>query len=231
MNDPLADLGRLEGVPSAVTAARDATDAVLRDRGRRSVPAEDTARALLTGARASAAIEGEQWEPGAVRLSTELIELAAAVRRSPGQVLARAHALLAKGMVPDDRLGRVVATEPMDGLLGLLTGTTRAPAVVQAAIAHAEIARLAPFGGGDGVIARAVEHMVLIDAGIDPRAALVPEVGHLAAGAGYQQALRGYASGGADGVRGWILHCASALTRGAEESPLGAARRFRDDRV
>lgn len=219
-----------------MTAARDATDAVLRDRGRRAVSAEDTARALLAGARASAAIEGAasegaDWEPGAVRLSTELIELAAQVRRAPGQVLARAHALLAKGMLPDDRLGRVAAAEPLDGLLGLLTGSTRAPALVQAAIAHAEIARLAPFGGGDGVIARAVEHMVLIDAGIDPRAALVPEVGHQAAGAGYRQALQGYASGSTDGVRGWLLHCAAALTRGAEESPLGAARRFRDDRV
>lgn len=231
MNDPLADLGRLEGVPSAVAAARDAVETVLRDRGRRVVPAEDSARALLEGARASAVIEGERWQAGAVRLSTELIELASSVRRAPGQVLARAHALLAKGMLPDDRLGRVIGQEPLDGLLALLSAPTSAPALVQAAIAHAEIDRLAPFGGGDGVIARAVEHMVLIDAGLDPRAALVPEAGHLAAGDGYRRALTGYASGSPDGVRGWLLHCAQALTRGAEESPLGAARRFRGEQV
>ncbi|NNG20914.1 oxidoreductase [Naumannella sp. ID2617S] len=235
MSDPLADLARLEGVPSAVAAARDAVDAVLRDRGRRAVPAEDSARALLAGSRASAELEsakpeGDVWAPGSVRLSTELVELATSVRRAPGQVLARAHSLLAKGVLPDDRLGRATAAEPLSDLFGLLTRPTKAPAVVQAAIAHAEVARIAPFGGGDGVIARAVEHMVLIDAGVDPRAALVPEVGHLAAGAAYQQGLRRYTEGGA-GVRDWILHCCRALTRGAEESPLGAARRFRDDRI
>ena len=51
--DPLADLARLEGVPSAVAAALAAVDVVLRDRGQRAMPGSRGA-ALLPGARASA---------------------------------------------------------------------------------------------------------------------------------------------------------------------------------
>lgn len=233
MSDPLADLARLEGIPSAVTAARDAAASVLRERGRRPVPPEVSARALLAGARASAEIEGEQWEPGAVRLSTELIELGERISIAPAQVLARAHSLLAKGMVDDDDLGRVVEgrSDDLSGLSTLLTMPTSAPAVVLAAVAHAEVLRIRPFGAGDGIIARAVEHMVLIHAGIDARAALVPEAGHLAAGGAYQRLFEGYLGGGVNGVRDWILHCCEALARGAEESPLGRARRYRNDQV
>lgn len=235
MNDPLFDLGRLEGVPSAVAAARAAADTILRDRGTRQIAAETSAQALLAGARDSAAIESPddvaRWEAGSVRLSTELIDLAGQVRTAPGQALARAHSLLAKGVVADDDLGRVVATDQarLSALLDVLAKPTKAPALVQAAIAHAEIALIQPFGGGDGIIARAVEHMVLIDAGVDPRAVLLPEAGHRAAGRAYNDALARYSQGSITGVREWILHCAQALTYGAEVSPLGAARRFRKE--
>lgn len=228
MVDPLFALSRLEGVPSAVAAARAAADALLRDRGVRMVPAETSARALLTGARASAALDGNSWEPGAIRLSTELIALAAIVRRAPGEALARAHVLVAKGVVPDDELGvTVLGSEGgnarparLRALLELLSAPTAAPALVQAAVAHAELADLAPFGSGDKIIARAVEHMVLIDAGVDPRAVLVPEAGHQALGPAYEIGLRSYATGDPNRVRDWLVHCASAFTRGAELSPL-----------
>lgn len=231
MTDPLLDLSRLEGVPSAVAAARAAADVVLRDRGARQVPAEVSARALLAGARASAAMAGPEWEPGSVRLSTELIALAPLIRRTPGQALARAHALLAKGLVADEALGRVPADDParLQGVLELLSGPTEAPAPVRAAIAHAEVALLVADSGLHGILGRAVEHLVLIEARVDPRAALVPEEGHRAAGAAYAEYLRRYATGSIGGVREWIVHCARALTHGAEVSPLGAARRFRED--
>lgn len=228
MSDPLNDLGRLEGVPSAVVAARDAVDAVLRDRGMRQVSAETSATALLAGAKASAALETAaddvDWLPNAVRLQTELIELSAMIRSAPGQALARAHAVLMRGLVPDEELGRVrdqpEIAERLVGLNQLLAGETSASAVVAAAIAHAEILAVAPFGMGDGIIARAVEHMILIQGGVDPRAAVVPEAGHLAAGPAYRQALVGYQSGSTAGVRGWIIHCSQALAYGAEKSPL-----------
>lgn len=197
------------------------------------MPAEMSARALLASARASAAMEGPEWEAGAVRLSTELVDLAGLIRSTPGQALARAHVLLARGILADDQLGRVPADDParLSGVLKLLTERTEAPALVVAAIAHAEIALLAPPGGGHGVLARAVEHMVLIRAGVDPRAVLVIGEGHRAVGEAYRSSLSAYATGTTTGVRGWILHCAQALTHGAELSPLGAARRFRNDTV
>ncbi|MDO5500130.1 MAG: oxidoreductase [Propionibacteriaceae bacterium] len=229
MTDPLLELSRLTGVPSAIAAARAAADTILRDRGTRAVPAEMSARALLAGARASAAIEGAAWEPGAIRLSTELLDLAPLIRRTPGQALARAHVLLAAELVADDALGKVTADDParLQGVVELLRMPTEAPALVVAAIAHAEVALLAAPGGGHGVLARAVEHLVLIEAGVDPRAVLVIEEGHRAAGGAYAARLQAYVTGTQTGVREWILHCAQALTHGAEVSPLGAARRFR----
>ncbi|WP_432558726.1 oxidoreductase [Granulicoccus sp. GXG6511] len=226
MTDPLLDLSRLEGVPSAVAAARAAADVVLRDRGARRVPAEVSARALLASARASAAMEGPEWDPGAVRLSTELIDLAEMIRSTPAQALARAHALLARGVVDDESLGRVPADDPtrLQGVLELLTAPTGAPALVVAAIAHAEVALLADTGGGHGVLARAVEHMVLVQSGVDPRAVLVVAEGHRAVGAAYAERLAAYATGTPTGVRDWILHCAQAVTHGAELSPLGGKR-------
>jgi hypothetical protein len=228
--DPLAALAALEGVPSAVVSSLAAVDAVLRDRGLRAVSGQQSASALLAGARASAELTGEpdRWRPGAVRLSTELVGLSALVRSSPAQAIARAHTLAAHGQVPDSRLGRISGTPEvsvrMAGLSDLLSRKTAAPALVLAAVAHAEIASLSPFGAADGLVARAVEHMVLISSGVDPRAVLVPEAGHLALRTEYVDALAGYAIGSVPAVRDWILHCARALAHGAEVSPVARQR-------
>ena len=227
--DPLADLARLEGVPSALASARDAVDVVLRDRGLRLVTAEQGAAALLAGARASARLtdDPQRWLAGSVRLSTELVALSSLVQVSPGQAVARAHALVAAGALPDEELGRSRPGEElaqrMLALTTLLTGPTAASSVVLAAVAHAELATLAPFGAASGVVARAVEHMVLIAGGVDPRAVIVPEAGHLALAGQYTEALAGYRSGTVAGVRGWLLHCAAALVQGAEASPLAGS--------
>lgn len=224
--DPLTDLARLEGVPSGLVAARDAVDVVLADRGLRAMTAEQVAVALLAGARASARLseDPERWLTGAIRLSTELPVLAGVLRVAPGQALARAHALVAHGEVPADDLGRLQGSAEvasrMAGLAELLTSSTEAPALVLAAIAHAEVAVVAPFGSADGLVARAVERMVLISSGFDPRGVIVTEIGHQRRRDDYQRLLAGYASGGVAGVRDWILHVAQAAVDGAEASPL-----------
>lgn len=230
MPDPLADLARLEGVPSAVVAARDAVDAVLRDRGMRAISSEQSASALLAGARASAALtdEPDRWLPGSVRLSTQLLALSELIRTSPGQALARVHALVARGCVPDDDLGRIRPGEEVAArLLGvnvLLTGSTTASVIILAAVVHAELATVAPFGSADTIVARAAEHLVLVAGGVDPRAVIVPEAGHLALRPGYLAALAGYRDGSVAGVRGWLLHCCQALAYGAEVSPAAVRR-------
>ncbi|HEY5981040.1 MAG TPA: oxidoreductase [Microlunatus sp.] len=226
MPDPLTALARLEGVPSALAAARDAVDVVLTDRGLRALTADQVATALLAGARASARLTDDppRWAAGAVRLSTELPALAGVLRVAPGQALARAHTLAAYGEVADDELGRLRAGAPATSRMGqlgdLLTSRIETPALVLAAIAHAEIATVAPFGAADGLVARAVERMVLISSGFDPRGVIVTEVGHLRRQTDYEDLLRGYASGTVAGVRGWILHVARAAVDGADASPV-----------
>ncbi|HET9874028.1 MAG TPA: oxidoreductase [Propionibacteriaceae bacterium] len=226
MVDPVADLARLDGVPAAVAAARDAIDAVLRNRGPTRITAEQVTTALLDGARASAELSGERarWLPGTVRLSTELVALSSQIRVAPGQAMARAHLLLAHGAVPQVSLGRLrsddAVSERMVALGRLLTSPTRASAVVLAAVVHAELATVAPFGTADELLARAVEHMVLIESGVDPRAVIVVEAGHLRSGRDYGRRLMAYRDGGVLGVRDWLVHCTRALAYGAEVSPL-----------
>ena len=222
--DPLADLARFEGVASAVAAATDAVDAVLRDRGLRKISEEELSRSLLAGARANAALTAkpDEWQVGALRLSAELGSLATLIRVAPAQVLARAHALVARGRVPDSELGKIGSepgvAERMNGLGELLTRETSAPAIVVGAVTHAEIAVVAPFADASGLIARAAEHLVLIAAGVDPYGVIVVEAGHAESAATYQAALEAYADGSLVGVKNWLLRCAEAVARGAEVS-------------
>lgn len=221
MSDPLADLARADGVPSAIAAARDAVDAVLRDRGLSRIAASRAAAARAAAAQASAELTADppRWLPGALRVARELPRLSATLRVAPGQVLARLHTLAAYGLVPGPDLGRP-RTDPevaarMAGLTGLLIAPVSAPAVVLGAVAHAEMIAVAPFGVADDLVARALERLVLISTGLDPAGVIVVEAGHAASPANYRAALAGYRSGTPDGVRGWLIHCAEAVALGA----------------
>jgi hypothetical protein len=224
VRDPLADLARFEGVASAVAAATDAVDAVLRDRGLRKISEEELSRSRLAGARANATLTAKphEWQVGALRLSAELGSLATLIRVAPAQALARAHALVARGIVPDSELGKIGSeagvAERMNSLGELLTRETSAPAIVVGAVTHAEIAVVAPFADASGLIARAAEHLVLMAAGVDPYGVIMVEAGHAESAATYQAALEAYADGSLVGVKNWLLRCAGAVARGAEVS-------------
>jgi Fic family protein len=109
----------------------------------------------------------------------------------------------------------------MTSLGEMLTRPTSAPAIVVGAVAHAEVAVVAPFGAASGLIARATEHLVLVSAGLDPYGVIVVEAGHAASGSTYAAGLEAYAGGTVQGVKGWLLRCAAAVARGAELSPAG----------
>lgn len=234
--DPLGPLLALEGVPSAYAAARDGIDALLRDRGLRRTSPEDTLESLLRGAHASAVLEGsasslEQMRAGtgdplssaALRVTAELAGLAPQLGRSPLQVFARLHVLAAKGAVDDDLLGRprdASAAERLRRLSVLLTGPTAAPALLVAAVVHAEVATGEPFASHNGLLARALERSVLVARGVDERSLTVPEAAHLSLRPAYESQLRAYRGGGSVGVHSWLLYAAEAFARGAEESPL-----------
>ncbi len=237
--DPLAWLTDLEGVPSAYAAARDGIDVMLRDRGLRRTSPETTAESLLRGAHASAALEGsastlaqvrdgaaDEVARDAVRLSTELLGLAPLLARSPLQALARLHALAAAASLPEERLGRprdAGAAGRLRTLAGLLTADTAAPALLVAAVVHADLASAAPFPSHNGLVARAAERLVLVARGVDEKSLVVPEAGHLALRPAYESNLRGYAEGGTAGVHAWLLYAPEAYAAGAEASPLRRA--------
>ncbi|MFN8195488.1 MAG: oxidoreductase [Nocardioidaceae bacterium] len=234
--DPLSALTALEGVGSAFAAARDGVDVLLRDRGLRRTTPETTVESLLRGAHASAVLEGsasslEEVRDGAgdavaqaaLRVSTELLSLAPVLARTPLQALARLHALAGAGTLDAERLGRprdAASAERLRGVATLLAGTTSAPALLVAAVVHAEIATAAPFASHNGLVARAVERLVLVVRGVDEKSLLVPEAGHLALRAAYDSNLRGYRDGGPAGVHAWLLYAPEAYAAGAEASPL-----------
>ncbi|RBQ21522.1 oxidoreductase [Spongiactinospora rosea] len=185
---------------------------------------------------------GEVTDPlvqGALRVSAELGRLSKTWRTAPRQVLARLHTLAATGLVEEARLGRPrVADAPgvppndplglgpapspeetaarMDALVALVTGETKAPAVVLAAVVHAEIAVLRPFGVADGLVARAAERLTLTEFGLDPKSLATVEVGHVESS--YGENLQAYLTGSRDGVGQWLRHCALAVTLGVREA-------------
>jgi hypothetical protein len=232
--DRLGEAEELEGVASGFAATRDGIDTMLRDRGLRRTSPDLTAESLLRGAHASAVLGGstsmvEETRGGAgdptaqaaLRVSVELLGLVPVFSRTPLQALARLHALAAAGTVPDDEVGRprdAASAARLREVADVLGGAR--PELVTAALVHAELATAAPFGSADGLVARAAERLVLVARGVDPKALVVPEAGHLALRAAYEAGLRGYAEGTRNGLHAWLLHCASAYAAGAEASPL-----------
>ncbi len=230
----MAWLVSLEGVASAYAGTRDGIDVMLRDRGLRRTTPEMTAESLLRGAIASAQLEGstsdragidaDRADPiarDAIRVSSELLSLVPTLRTSPLQAFARIHAVAAATSVESDQLGRPRNAESagrLQGLAGVLDST--APALLVAAVVHADLATAAPFASHNGIVARAAERLVLVARGVDEKSLTVPEAGHRALQRTYESNLRGYASGTQSGVHAWLLYGAEAFSAGAEASPL-----------
>jgi hypothetical protein len=233
--DPLGPLLDLPGVADSFAATRQAVDLLLGHRVLRRQSAAVSSESALRGARASAALEGadvtlpnlragivdDPTVQGTLRISAGLGELVPVWERAPLQALARLHVLGATGIAPPDRLGRPsgdpVVAGRLSALAALLTGGTRAPGMLLAAVVHGELLTLAAFGSADGPVARAAARLTLITRGVDPKAVGVPEVGHLELVEGYRSASAGYATGSPEGVGTWVRHCASAIEFGARE--------------
>ena len=228
--DPLAWLTGLEGVPSAFAATRDGIDVMLRDRGLRRTTPQQTAESLLRGAQASAELagstsslaevrtgNGDAIAQAAVRVSTALLSLVPVIGRSPAQAFARLQALTG-GSTP----GQPVSPEAAQRLQSLSQTMlrTRAPALLVAALVHADLQTASPFAEHNGIVARAAERLVLVGRGVDPASLVIPEAGHLALRAAYESNLRGYRDGGTPGLHSWLLYAAEAQAKGAEASPL-----------
>jgi hypothetical protein len=166
---------------------------------------------------------GDPVATASVRVSTELLGLVPTLSRSPLQALARLHTLAGRGLTADETLGRprdAEAAQRLQALARLLLDATAAPALVVAAVVHAELATAAPFVSCNGLVARAAERLLLVSRGVDPSSLVVPESGHLSLRREYESNLRAYRDGGDAGVHAWLLYAAQAYTSAAEASPL-----------
>ena len=183
----------------------------------------------------------EQVARGVVQATAESEHVRSLVAASPLQALARLHVAAASGLVDDGQLGRprvegeaceeLVDLGPapsaqalrarLDGLVDLLSAGSRGaqvPALVVAAVVHAEVATARPFVRGNGVVARAMERAVVQALGLDPTGVAVTEAGHAAQGGpAYLGALAAYGTGTREGVGLWLEHCAAALVAAAEQ--------------
>ena len=208
---------------------------MLRDRGLRRTRPEQTTESLLRGAHASAVLDGSASEldqiregagdataTAALRVTTELLGLVPVLKQTPMQAFARLHSLAGKGELDDDQLGRPVSPEAADRLQTLANTmlATKVPALVVAALVHAELIAVAPFASHNGIVARAAERLVMVARGVDPASLVVPELGHLLVRPEYESNLRAYQKGGRAGLHAWLRYAAEAYAKGAEASPL-----------
>lgn len=236
MTDPLAPLADLPGVAAAGQEAREALGRAHRHKANLRGWPQTAAEAAMRAARASAVLDGaslqlSDGEPdpvlaGAIRVAEALEGGATALvgvwQRAPLQALARLHALAAADLADDENLGRP-RTDPDVGrrlelLADIMTGGSRVPAPVLAAVAHGELLTLAPFGTADGVVARAVSRLVTMSSGLDPHGLGVPEVHWMRRSGDYRAAARGFSSGTPDGLTAWLLLSGEALHAGAREA-------------
>src|SRR6201986_1460087 len=172
----------LPGVAAASDQVREALGRAHRHRANLRRWPVTAAEAALRSARASAVLDGggrrldDQLDvsvmedpvfAGALRVAQALeggeTNLVGVWQRAPLQALAGPPMLAATDRPDESRLGRPRADADVGPRLELLTeivtGATKVPAPVIAAVAHGELLTLAPFGTADGVVARAVSRL------------------------------------------------------------------------
>ncbi|GEK20099.1 Fic family protein [Cellulomonas xylanilytica] len=194
----------------------------------RSLATQGGAEPVVVGAlRATALVE--RWMPA-------LGDRGAATLPPLGQLLAQVHVAATGGWLPDASVGRLRSAEqPGDlrglgpapvgdelaarvELLGRTVRTSTAPALVVAAVVHAELLTLRPFAAANGVVARAVARLLLTARGLDPTGSLVTESAWAASLNPYLGAVAGFATGTPDGVGAWVRGYGEAVVAGAAEA-------------
>lgn len=237
--DPLAPLVALPGVAEAADEAREALGRAHRHKFNLRGWPQTAGEASVRAARASSVLDGGslslskdtgQPDPvlaGALRVAEALeggaTTLVAVWQRAPLQAMARLHALAAADLMKEDTLGRPRTDDPDVGrrlelLVDIVSGGSRAPAPVLAAVAHGELLTLAPFGVADGLVARAVSRLITIASGLDPHGLGVPEMYWMNEVGQYRAAARGFSAGTPDGLAAWLVFSSRGLQVGAREA-------------
>lgn len=154
-----------------------------------------------------------------------------AFKSEPLKVLARLHTFVSTGedrgrpRTTNDindplRLGNLPSHEVLQERLTQLVNLvidSKAPSLLVAAIAHAELAILRPFSEGSYLVARASTRLILAARDVDNDGLVMSEYGAFLVGRpAYVKALTGYASGTREGLGAWILWQGQAIRRGVE---------------
>jgi len=205
-------------------------------RGAATFPDDPAGRTALGAVRAVAQAErlGTSWSRSPAQALARLHVVAAAGvvpdealgrPRRPGELPGDGADLLDATAGPGQRATAEPVAAPdgaaltarLAALADLLAAPPGSPALVVAAVAHAEIMTARPFVAGNGVVARALCRSIVVTRGLDPTAVGVWEAALLALGPRYPLALAGYAVGGGDGVAEWLRTFAEAVVDGAGE--------------
>lgn len=107
--------------------------------------------------------------------------------------------------------------ERLDGLVDLI-GAAQAPALVRAALVHAEMVAARPFSAGNAAVGRLlVRHLITADA-LEPTGTAVTDLYAARAPGAYADAAAAYARGTLDGVVAWVVWQAEAILVGIQEA-------------
>ena len=103
------------------------------------------------------------------------------------------------------------------GLVGLIEAQ-QAPALVRAAIVHAEMLAARPFTAGNAAVGRLLVRHLLARDGLEPTGTAVTDLYPGRVPAAYAEAAGAYASGTMDGVVAWVVWQAEAVLAGVQEA-------------
>jgi hypothetical protein len=245
--DPLSNLLSIPGISSGCDATLKAIDELMWNRTvRRHKDALIPYTRRIAGF-ATAALDGAQMpkdptmEPevspmGSLSDQGLLVTAEAdlqhlAFKSEPLKVFARLHTFVAT----EDERGRPRTTNEINDPLRLgslpphevlqerlsqladLVIESKAPSILVAAIAHAELATLRPFSQGSYLVARASTRLILSARNVDNDGLVMSEYGAFLLGRPvYVKALTGYMSGTREGVGAMITWQGEAIRRGAE---------------
>lgn len=105
----------------------------------------------------------------------------------------------------------------LEGLLELIEAE-RAPALVRAAIVHAEMLSARPFTAGNAAVGRLLVRHLLVRDGVEPTGTAVSDLYPGRVPGAYAEAAGAYASGTMEGVAAWVVWQAEAVLAGVQEA-------------
>jgi hypothetical protein len=248
--DPLLQLMRVEQIAKSVKETLHVIDALNWDRTYRNRP-DLIPLARRVSAYSSAGIEGAtipsdpRNEPDdspmgklsqcALGITSEVEFQLNTFLKTPFKSWARLHSFIESGEERGrPRTDNEVADplhigEPLDfrliearmANLADLIVNSEAPTLLISAVAHAELATIAPFAKGSQMIARATSRMVIQAHEIDQLQLVMPEYGFYKLGRSkYAKALISYKSGTIEGVSDWIKFHSNAISIATKDREL-----------